>query len=368
MFNLLLLIYCVLNSKEESISFNITEYAKFRPIITLSFPNEKNNIKFYINTYLTFSTVKFSYSSMITDRILNNQTLYLEGQYKSVLYTTNIKINEHISINNISIYNVDSSFNMYYKDLGLALGYHIKENSFSIVHKLYDNNFIDHLQFAFKNIKHESDQFYIGGIPNNEHLNLPYKATIKVNETLPTWGFTIDKIIINGKEYNIGLPAIISSASDSLFISDDLYNLFKDNILKEEIEEGLCQLSTADTDKYIQCIEESLNDTYGLVINNIKFEFSTKIFQKSYYGVVESNYEDHKAHNFTGIILGPHFISQFNYTLFDYEKKQIEFYSDTSIITTLYTSNTIIKLFLFIEYILLLFNLMVLIYSKLFIL
>lgn len=97
-------------------------------------------------------------------------------------------------------------------------------------------------------------------------------------------GFTIDKIIINGKEYNIGLPAIISSASDSLFISDDLYNLFKDNILKEEIEEGLCQLSTADTDKYIQCIEESLNDTYGLVINNIKFEFSTKIFQKSYYG------------------------------------------------------------------------------------
>ena len=80
MFNLLLLIYCVLNSKEESISFNITEYAQFRPIITLSFPNEKNNIKFYINTYLTFSTVKFSYSSMITDRILNNQTLYLEGQ------------------------------------------------------------------------------------------------------------------------------------------------------------------------------------------------------------------------------------------------------------------------------------------------
>ena len=84
--------------------------------------------------------------------------------------------------------------------------------------------------------------------------------------------------------------------------------------------------------------------------------------------MVESNYEDHKAHNFTGIILSPHFISQFNYTLFDYEKKQIEFYSDTRFLTPLFNINPIVKLFLLIEYILMLFNLMILIYSKLFIL
>ena len=35
-----------------------------------------------------------------------------------------------------------------------------------------------------------------------------------------------------------------------------------------------------------------------------------------------------KVHNFTGVILGMNFIGMFNLSLFDYEKKQIEFYSD----------------------------------------
>ena len=72
MINLLLLIYCALQSKEDIISFNITEYAKFRPKICFDFPNEKETIKFYLNTYLTFSTIKFHYSSMIPERRQTN--------------------------------------------------------------------------------------------------------------------------------------------------------------------------------------------------------------------------------------------------------------------------------------------------------
>ena len=131
---------------------------------------------------------------------------------------------------------------MFIKDKGLALGYHIKDKSFSIVHQLYQRKTIKHLQFAFKDIGLNSGKIYIGGIPNDEHLNLLYKAVIKVDETLPTWGFTIDKIIFNGTKYEINLPAIISTASDVLFISNDLYELFRESILKEAIEQGICHL------------------------------------------------------------------------------------------------------------------------------
>ena len=87
-------------------------------------------------------------------------------------------------------YIVESKTLIFWRDQGLALGYHIKDKSFSIVHQLYQKNIIDHLQFAFKNLREKSDQFYIGGVPNNVYLSFPYKAIIKIDETLPTWGFT----------------------------------------------------------------------------------------------------------------------------------------------------------------------------------
>ena len=50
--------------------------------------------------------------------------------------------------------------------------------------------------------------------------------------------------------------------------------------------------------------------------------------------------------NFTGIIIGALFLSQFNYTVFDYDNKQIEFYADNSMvnITSLITCLTQTKL------------------------
>ena len=36
--------------------------------------------------------------------------------------------------------------------------------------------------------------------------------------------------------------------------------------------------------------------------------------------------------NFTGIIIGALFLSQFNSTVFDYDNKQIEFYADNSMV------------------------------------
>ena len=364
MITFLLILVCY--AKAKIISIKINGYDRYRPKISFSLPIERRDVDLYLNTFLPFSIFKFPYSSMKANRIISKETLHLDENYPSMLYYTDIMINEETTCTNFSLYNVKPSTTMYYKDKGLALGYHIKDESFSIVHQLYHKNIIEHLKFAFKNLKGKSDRFYIGGVPNNEHLNLPYKATIKVYETLPTWGFTIDKLIFNGTEYDIGIPAIISSASDSLWISDDLYKLFKDVILKEAIEERDCRLLYMEENEYIKCYQTVIGATYSLIINEHNFTFSSEIFDKNRYGIIKSNknQHNHKAHNFTGIIIGPQFLSQFNYSIFDYEKKQVEFYSDTTIITFSSNKVGITKWLLCSECIIMLINILIIIYSN----
>ena len=349
-------------------SVNFGEYENFRPTILIQFMNENTQSNILLNTYLPISVTHLVYGKYRKDNILTNQTLYLGFHYQSVLYKTDILINDKITINNLLTYNVNKENVVLYKDQGLALGYHIKDESFSIVHQLYQKNIINHLQFAFKNLYRDSGKLFFGGIPNNVHLSLPYKVTIKVDETLPTWGFTIKKIIFNGVEYDIDIPAIISSAADSFFISDDLYNLFDKTILRQSIKKGLCNLRQKDHERYIKCSLSVLGNPTSLVINEITFKFSSEIFSDNNggYGLVASNYYDlpRKAHNFTGIILGPQFISLFNYTIFDYENKQVEFYSDTTIIELSNKKNIKTKIVLCIHIIILLLNFILLIYTK----
>ena len=91
-------------------------------------------------------------------------------------------------------------------------------------------------------------------------------------------GITIDKLIFNGIEYHIGIPAIISSASENFWISDDLYKLFEDTILKEAIDKQLCQIVETSNIRYITCSLSELGNTTSLIINNILFTFSYEFF------------------------------------------------------------------------------------------
>ena len=171
MITLLLILCCYVKPNDKILSIKINGYDRYRPKISFTLPIERREVDLYLNTFLPFSIFKFPYSSMKANRIVSKETLHLDESYPSMLYYTDIKINEETTITNFSLYNVKPSTTMYYKDKGLALGYHIKDESFSIVHQLYQQNIIDHLQFAFKNLKANSHQFYIGGVPNNEESN-----------------------------------------------------------------------------------------------------------------------------------------------------------------------------------------------------
>lgn len=134
------------------------------------------------------------------------------------------------------------------------------------------------------NLYSNSGQLPIEGVPSNSHLSLPYKCTITIDQTLPTWGFTIEKIIVKGNEYDINIPAIISSASDHFWISDDLYTLFKD-IFRDSLEKGTCELGDIGHEidhkihhkHYLTCNLSELRNTFSLIVKNSIFFFIRNI-------------------------------------------------------------------------------------------
>ena len=370
MLTLLIAINCIIQIKVDVITVDIVRYYFEKPLIKIQFPNESKEDKVFPNTRLSFSTFKYEDEEYINKNIITNQTICLDKNYESVLYRTDISLMSDIKITNLSMYIIPEGANMYYIDKGLALGYHIAEE-FSIVHQLYKSKQIEHLQFAFHNIRDtaRNSHFFIGGVPNEEHLTLPYKGVVKVDESLPSWGFNVDKVIFNNTEYDLNVKAVISSASQYMIISDDLFDLLKTKVLKEYYDRDVCYTKT-DEDEYnqrgIECIEKiDIGDTYSFIMNGIKFDFkSDMLFNQLDYNLHSNGKGESKINNFTGIILGPFFLSQFNYTIFDYENKQIEFYSDSITIESLYKVNKAILPLLSIITILLIFNSLLLLYYK----
>ena len=61
----------------------------------------------------------------------------------------------------------------------------------------YKDKIIDNLRFAF-NVDNKQGGFHFGGLP--EHAKIVNKGSIKIDESLPTWGFHISNIKYGGVE------------------------------------------------------------------------------------------------------------------------------------------------------------------------
>ena len=214
------------------------------------------------------------------------------------------------------------------------------------MHNLFSNKKIEKLQFAFYNLfNKEKGTLFIGGIPSDKHKELPYKGIAKVNETLPTWGFALKSIKYNNSVYQMNIPCIIHSAIDDVFISNDIYQFMVNSVFKEEIEKHVCESN------FLWIYKQNYLVCKSIVKGNnrIKFDFESfsidlainDLFNILHHSKFISNTKPNEFLNFSGAILGIGFLNLFNYTLFDYENKQIEFYSDTTEIKVNYTNPTL---------------------------
>ena len=105
----------------------------------------------------------------------------------------------------------------------------------------------------------------------------------------------------------------------------------KDNIFKKEIENKICNINEySDTQSfsYIICTNSSnFKDIIQFDFDSLSVYFSKKeLFLEN--GLEIQSYKDNPIPNFNGMIMGSNFINLFNYTVFDYDSKQIGFYSN----------------------------------------
>ena len=342
---ILLFFSLIINAK--IIDFTIMQYDNELPTPSVNYPNEKYSTTLPLNTFINVNILWRTFQpKMIKERITNKLEIFIERTYKCEEYMTDMIIN-NLKIKNLSFYIPNGL--IWVRESGLALGYHIKNESFSIVHNLFSNKKIEKLQFAFYNLfNKEKGTLFIGGIPSDKHKELPYKGIAKVNETLPTWGFALKSIKYNNSVYQMNIPCIIQSAIDDVFISNDIYQFMAEIVMKQEIESNRCEvketqfLGESSLQKSIYCFEGSnvLNQSIEFTFENMKLELTIRdLYKFNKFPLVYSNGEPKLFHNFDGVILGANFLNLFHYTVFDYDNKQLEFYSDTTKITEILHSN-----------------------------
>ena len=324
-----LVLFFIYTTKANIITLNLKDYYFSIPQVDFQFIEENVWIISFLNTYLPV-TILSQFSRVKEKNMIENNTIVkLDFNYTSVLYKTDVIIGEQV-INDYNLYLTYST--VWFREYGIALGYHIKDESFSIVHTLYKRKLIENLVFVFmNNAQTKNGKLYIGGIPNNIHLTLPYKAIIPINESLPTWGFTLNSIVYDNKKHMINLPCIISSVMTQSFISDELFMILSENIFNKEKECVKKYTNDGGTQDVFRCksnlpfMNQSIDFMFDKVKIKIKIE---RLFDKRNISTFSTNDAKKKLHNFDGVILSSAFIDLFNFTVFDYENKRIELYSD----------------------------------------
>ena len=340
------------------------QYDKFHP--TLYYPNEGVDYAIYLNTFLSHTILGCTFHILNSSK---RNSSFHQDDYYCHLYDTSIRFKD-IVLSNISVYYANAS--AWSRDMGIALGYHSDNESFSIVNLLYKRNKIEKNQFAF-NTKEKEGNWLIGGIPNEEHMYSKYKGVIKVNESLPTWGFKLKEILYKNEKHEMNLDTIVHSGMHNLIISDDVFEIMLHKVFKPDLIAKQCHTETTEDYgvnfdmAYMSCSQLSHNEQIKFVFENVIITLNESdlfdIFKTSRF---RGNGKPNLFANFSGVLLGKEFIELFDYIIFDYTNKQVELYSNSTMITLTEREKhqLSVKMFFGVNIILCLFNIVILLYKQ----
>ena len=341
------------------------------PTLLINFPNDFISLRAYLNTFLPYSVFDGidDFPDIIASHVIQDQNITLTENYNSFHYKTTLEVN-NITISNffqfVTNRRVHNSL-----DLGLALGYKFVNESYSIIHQLYNLNYIDHLLYTFEPLDGKGI-LHLGEIP--EINRFPYTGHCKVEVGHFTWGCNLTGIKYNDRFYPFNIYSIFHSAYDEMFLSEDIFNFFVNEVLKDEIKEHGCvvRANGQETIKWMECSDRvdhlNLND-FSLFFGDMNVKIKLKDFFKPYSNrSLRVNVHKFNFYN-NSIVIGFKFLQIFNLSVFNYENNLITFYSDKpKICMTSIKSNDkkiLLSYFLYINDILLSFFSFYLIYVSL---
>ena len=326
---ILLILRCICFIHNEKILTFELKDENFKYSVYPLFSNQ-GNITFtaYINTILPFSVFNDYHDlvSLLKANWIKTKRINLIETFEVSHYKTSFEI-QNIPIIDYSLYLSTDSI-QYYPDQGLGLAYKFEDNSFSIVHNLYKRNIIDHLTFTIESHRGYKNASIHFGYTDID-LITKFKGVLKVNDDIKYWGSMLNGITFNNTYYEMNSYSIINTCINELFYSDEVFDFVYNVILSDYKKDGICYKNTTNIGlSYLTCkqkIREYNNELLFLFgTTQIKLKVSD-LFKPSYWGLVNSN-PYYPYRNKT--VIGIHLLKMMNYTLFDYENKEIVFYSD----------------------------------------
>ena len=317
----------VKNSKIVSFKFGNSE--RFSPFMCDFFVNERCDHGYYTiqNTFNHYSVFINRYVTKIPENIVSDQKypFTFEENFIGYKYKTDFQMDGCL-VKGYTSY-VLNDIDYFSDNVGISLAYHFEDESFSIVHLMYKHKHIEHLSFAFQDFGPYA-MTHLGGIPTKDYLNKTYQGIFPIDESLHTWGFTLNKIIFKDKEYEINMPTMIHTGLRGSFFSNGLFEFMKNTLLKEEFEKESCKIGDGRfKGKAIFCNEESRKIEFVFGKTKLVLDTQKDLFTNSHF--CDNPYP---YYNFTGLFLGIFLLKKYEYSVFDYEKKQVELYSDTMVI------------------------------------
>lgn len=241
----------------------------------------------------------------------------------------------------------------------INLAYKYKDESFSFVHKLYHDNYIDYKAFTFNSY----NQIIFG--KHIEQIPFTYKGQFDIDNSYSHWGANITGINYRGYHYDFNTHFIVHAANDQMIVSTEFFDFMIKEIFADAIELNNCVIEKTFNEKHLNCYNVGIEGFSNITLQISKMRIVLKredLFVKKL--LWESKFMLNNYNNYT--ILGYDFIHLMNQTVFDYEKGTITFYSNNIIIEMDSTNKTVIKCIMFLNIVLCLCINVLLIYIKLF--
>ena len=285
------------------------------------YDDDRTLFTLYINTYLPFTLIrpyKNSLSALMSSYI--DKKYIEELNRRQIIEDFNI---QNYIINDYSYY----SFNDKYTVDQLSLSYSFENESLSLVHMLYNNKVIEHKLFVIapKFDKEKNGYLYIGSIPNNtEHIKNKGKCKVQ-DDSL--WSCQLDNIIVNRTILNMNSKVIFHTGFEYTLLSKKLYDFLVNKIFVNYIKKDICRVVPTPFEALFCPNIDKINIDF-----DIQFTFNDMIIKIPFRQFMIKNKNIIPVYpigRFQGdIVIGTPFISQFNYTVFDYDDKSISLYSD----------------------------------------
>lgn len=317
----------------EKIIEDTYEFGAFRPVPLLQFIDENEILSTRYNTFLPYTIIDDDFSNPIDSKKSDRVSISLIKKYNVSRYSTNIKFHD-VTLSNFPVYIYHKHIH-YYTDKGIGLGYKFQDEEMSFVHQLYKNRCVDHLMYVFKgDMTLTKGTTYFGGVPQNEHLKLPYQGHCDVIDGYSSWGCNLTSIQLGNDTLTVNKYSAFHTGFYRIHLPPMIYEFVKKHLevplsvneCIEELNEMKGNNILCKSRKYLDMefnfmfegvtLKMTLNSFFEINKDDNKYKYKSVMYKNPY-----------PAINNIELFLGFHFTNLFNYTVFDYENKQVEFYS-----------------------------------------